>query len=188
MCELLDRVHGPNGPLVAVAQYLREVVEAIATSDAAVVMKVAGDGSTGHKDRAHVADVALLCIARINPAAFCLASMEANLAILATTLPFVESNENNVLPWLFETLFLAHIPGLNTLVQTFLSTTCPSPRPLVRRRDGYVTVNKGKNTCHMCFKLYLRVSKIHSTNSRLHNPCVTYYLNVVICPERTLKP
>ncbi len=118
VCELLDRVHGPNAPLVAVAQPLREAVDATATSDPAIIMKLACSGGAdrgGHSNHhAHVVDAALQLTAKGNPAAYCVAYMEAHLVILATTLPFVEGNENNVLPWLFESLFLARIPGIDS--------------------------------------------------------------------------
>ena len=55
VCELFDRVHGPNAPLVAIAQPLREVVDATATGDAAAVAMVASRGNIDQQCQIQVA-------------------------------------------------------------------------------------------------------------------------------------
>ena len=118
--ELLDRVHGPSAPLVAIAQHLKELTSAL--SDVyELVYVVSGATASTYTDvaaRRHTVNATLARIASSStPVQIILSYIEAHLAMLATALPFVESNEASVLPWLYETLFLQKIPGVGAEVR-----------------------------------------------------------------------
>lgn len=83
--SLIDRVHGPDAPMLALAESLRQNVE----ESRSVV----------------VADAS-----QVEAASIILGRVEAHLYLLTAGLPYIDRREAQATPWLFENVFLAACP------------------------------------------------------------------------------